>query len=558
MRQLVGHTSSELAHNCLHTYKKFLTYLQGQGQARRHGHPETLPEHAFVQSIPGFTKLISTLASVAPAFPDANDEEWNPLSQRPHAPLTPAIAPNELGHEILALKEAIDAFTTLAHEIMHIALWEPFFVGQWHPRTKSRFVNFSLEAEAFCFFYTDIVISGAIRIRFPDGEFALARQTPSNTLFHPGRAFAAVGLRDTKEILNIYLRSFRGDVDPVLQRLSSSPYLADLSKQTFDFYQGSLPYLDQLYSALGSFGIWDEYYKKYCKIPGLPALFSARDTQASGKSFSKYFNSFWDHGLTELSCLDTNLLIRIRYRRMAQTRAYYALQLRWILQQGLVTGGLLSKKMQRNCLINLNQYLSDIQNLLHTTTQTRCPDFLRQLSQLDRSYEQQVRSELLSRNLWIGQRWMIAPKRANGLIQATLTGQAQPLAESQANPPKAPKRSDKLSEVYKNSQACPKPTSTHAIQIQLLELISYALAELTTQMQQTKTIATRSLYLTQIARISRIAGRCRRSDDSELEVIKFKIKREFSRPPLLALWSLPLASIDPVNNHYRELIFSYQ
>lgn len=527
-----------LGHSGLRAYAQFLAHLAAQGRSHARVGRRLPPRPEFVDKMPGLIQLLSSMTSVAPAFPDASDEEWNPLSQRPHAPLTPSVTIDELGHDILALKEAIDAFTTLAHEVMHIALWEPFFVGAWHPGTSDTFIKFSLKAEAFCFFYSDIIISRAIRVRFPDGELALTRQTPSNTLFHPVRAFDAAGISDTEQILKIYLDSFSGKRSQLAKTSATDPYAGRLKKQISEFYSGSLPLLDQLYTALNAFGLWDAYYKKFCAIPNLPTIFVDLGETPKKSDLNRYFIKVWQDAFSQLQHLDNQLLEQVRCRRMVQTRAYFAMQVRWLIEHELLVGRGISKPLRRTCLQSLDSYLDDLAKLLVATKQKIDQGFRKKLARLDHQYEAVVRSELIAANLWVGQRWMIAPQRAGGQIQV-----------SKARP---------LNTTKMRHESHPTQELTRQRQIALFEIMTYAITELTANMQKTKTIANRSLYLSQIGRLSRLGAICQSYEYADLDMIERQLRRELSRTPLLALWSLPLASFDPVNNHYRELIFSYQ
>jgi len=211
----------------LGTYRGVLDFLAMSGRSRppRPSAPAELP---FLQNVPGLKNLFLSMSGVAPAVPDTSEEEWNPISQRPHSAIPPVIL-DGLGSEIIALKTAVDEFTILSHEMMHVALWEPFFAGLWRPHNRQTFRQFSLMAEGFCYFFSDIVVSGAIRVRLPDGEFALERQTPSNVRFHPVRAFQSLGIVDHHEILDIYLEGFRGQPSRLWQPRGKSHFAASLA-----------------------------------------------------------------------------------------------------------------------------------------------------------------------------------------------------------------------------------------------------------------------------------------------------------------------------------------
>lgn len=189
----------------------------------------------FLSRLPGIENLYRTMAAVAPTRPGDPAEEWNPLSQRPHAPVPPPVS-SELGAEITARKEAVDAFTTLCHEMLHVALWEPFFGGLWRPRSKGEFTEFALRGEGYCFFFSDIVLTRAVRVKLADGEYALERQTPSSATFAPVRAFQALGIEDPARILDVYLDAFNGQKTKLWQKKGRSDHAAALAARTYDFY----------------------------------------------------------------------------------------------------------------------------------------------------------------------------------------------------------------------------------------------------------------------------------------------------------------------------------
>lgn len=506
----------------LASYAEVLAFL-GRGGGRR-GRRPTPVELPFVHGVKGIENLFHSMSAAAPATPDTDDEEWNPLSQRPHTPLPPPVQ-DELGAEVTALKEAVDAFTTLTHEMMHVALWEPFFTGFWRPRSKGAFREFSLLAEGFCFFFSDIVVSGAVRARLPDGEFALERRTPSNALFHPARAFRALGIEDHAAILDIYLEGFRGQQTALWQPRGGNNFVAKLAAQAYDFYAGSLRYLDEAHAALTAFGGISDFYRRFCAIPGLPSLLDETQAKrAGGEDRKAYFAEFFRAGLPRLSALTDAEVTGVRWRRMLQMRAYYALQVRWLLGEDLVVARAWTASLSRRLVQHVDTYLDGLHDLLVRLAQRAGQSPEHELARLDAAYDEQVRTPCQDHDAWVGHRWLIAPRRAGGLVNvfaASVTG-------------------------------------GRAAKVRLLQTVSFLTCELAQRLSDGETVEARAELLTLLQRITALGAAGGRGSAKDTTAAARQLQSQLARPRLLPLWSVPLASFDPAGNRYRELAFSYQ
>ncbi len=521
--------------NSLESYRAVLDYLADCGATQSPQQPPGTLK--FLEDHKSLHRLYESMSAVAAATPGTSEEEWNPLSQRPHAPLPPSVSVDDLGSEVIILKEAVEAFTTLSHEMMHVALWEPFFTGQWRPQSRRDFVAFSLMAEGFCFFYTDILISSTVRVRLPDGEFALERQSPGNVRFHPVRAFEAVGIREPAEILDIYLEGFAGKTTKLWQPRGGSAYAASLAAQAFHFYQGSLGYLADMHRALGAWGGLSEFYQRFCQIPKLPSLWDEdlemypHPHPVRTEDVKAYFEGFFSRGLKALEQRSEAELLRVRWRRMLQMRAYYGLQIRWLLEEGLWVGlnAGKGKSTQTKDLYKIKSYvatyLEDLRSLLVQLARDPHTSPLPALSVLDARYERQVRSFFRKQDLWVGHRWLIAPKRAGGLIS---------MAGSTTSGAKA------------GGQSTAKT-------------IHYLLEELTLALGSCRSKTVRTEIFGSIHRLSLLGSVMSRKGGKEVDLKAEKsLRRVLAEPSVLPLWSVPLASFDPLHNRYRELVFSYQ
>lgn len=510
---------SAVKYEDLASYADILQFLVDHGNS---AHRKTW-ELPFLQDGHGIKNLLSTLSAAAPAVPGASDEEWNPLSQRPHFAL-PTMIGHELGGEINALKEAVDAFTTLSHEMMHVALWEPFFAGTWRPRSKKQFCDFSLMAEGFCFFFSDIVVSGGIRVRLPDGEFALDRQSPSNARFHPVRAFKALAMTDLNAILAVYLEGFSGRQTALWQPRGASHFVASMAAQVYEFYSLSLPYLSELHAAVTRFGGTTEFFKRFCAIPGLPTFLDEADASlVDGEDLKPYFEGFFKHGLRSLEKISASQVLAVRQRRMIQMRAYYALQVRWFLEENLVVAKKWTNGCREKTLVQVNLYLDRLQRLLGRLLKEECELIQEQLRIHDAEYEDLVRKVFTQHQAWVGHRALIAPRRAGGSISAT----------------------------------APIPAKDKDAKIALLQTTAFLIDELTQQMRISRSIAERAKIMESIRVISSL-GALGGASASKVRSAFKELCRVLSQPEILELWSVNLDAFDPAHNQFRELAFSYQ
>lgn len=517
-------TSHPTGPAAIESYIGVLAFLtdSGKGRKRRSTSPAEL---LFIRNVQGVEALFQTMSAVGAATPGARDEEWNPLSQRPHSPLPPTPS-HALGVEIYALKAAVDAFTTLAHEMMHVALWEPFFTGRWRPRGRQSFTEFSLLAEGYSFFFSDIVVSGAVRTRLPDGEYALERHTSENARFHPIRAFHALGIDSHEEILDIYLEAFCGQKTRLWQPRGASAYAASLAAQVHDFYEGSLLALHELRVAIEAFGGIAEFYRRFCAIPGLPTFLGEAKASAPGgaSNLKAYFAGFFRSGIQRLDSLPDVEIARIRARRALQMRAYYALQVRWLISEGLVMGRGLSAPVRHRLARHVSDYLNGLEGLLKDLAKTTDAESATgDLERLDADYDMQVRAPLEAHDAWVASRWMIVPRRAGGSISVKESG----------------------------------PAKDRDAKLVLLRLAAYLIDELTRRMRGSKTIDERAAVMEQIRRVAAFGAAGEGSAAATHQALR-RLRSELARPHLRELWSVPMSSFDPSRNRFRELVFSYQ
>lgn len=506
----------------LKSYADVLKFLADgvKPQGRR---AKASPELTFIRNVEGVDTLYRTISAVGAAVPGTSEEEWNPLSQRPHSPHPPEPS-HELGEEIFALKAAVDSFTTLAHEMMHVALWEPYFTGRWRPTGTKAFTGFSLLGEGYSFFFSDIIVSRAVRARMPDGEYALERHTSENARFHPIRAFDALGIKDDDRILDVYLDAFCGRKTKLWQPRGTSAYASSLAGQIHDFYEGALLALHELHGAIAAFGGTSELHERFCRIPNLPTFLGVdHDLTPESRNLKDYFLAFHAKALDHLVNLDDLTVGRIRLRRALQMRAYFALQLRWVLTHDLVVAKSWSASKRKTASHGVDSYLDGLEALLFDLARSEGNAVATGLASLDDSYDASVRQSLIRHDAWVASRWLVVPRRAGGFV--SIKG--------------------------------PTPAKDRDAKIALLRTTAFLVDELTRRMRASKTIEERAAIMTQIRRVSAL-GELGSGSAKATQQALMRLRRELIRPEIRDIWSLPLASIDPARNAFRELAFSYK
>src|SRR5438552_1868768 len=258
--------------------------------------------------------------------------EWNPLSQI-------LATRNELSTKIATLESPfarleyrIGSEIEMSHELMHILLWEPFFVGHCKPHSAAEFANTGILFEAFCFFFSDILLTRTIRERYPDQELVFSRHAVSMRHFQPYRAFRALGIEDCRRILQTYLLAFslrHSDVS-----LSNAPLARELQLRfaTMAYYAG-VPARRTL-KHLADNLVFGEFYSRFCRVPGLPTLVSEDASRRLKEGDVKgYLHQIHECELARWKAIPLSLSRSVRLRRAVQTRAYFALQLRRIIER---------------------------------------------------------------------------------------------------------------------------------------------------------------------------------------------------------------------------------
>ena len=240
-------------------------------------------------------------------------------------------------------------------------------------------------------------------------------------------------------------------------------------------------------------------------------------------SSKTFFSKFFHYGLEGLDKLTDDEVERIRLRRILQMRAYYALQVRWLLSEELVVGRNMTGPVKTEFARCLDYYLKGLEALLKRLAK-RDNGILKDLQTLDETYDKTVRSPLAARSAWVGHRWMVIPRRAGGQI----------------------------------SVAGKEPAKDRDAKIKLLQLVAYLVDELTRRVKKSKTIEERAGHLAVIQKVAALGASGGNGNSAATRLAWRRIRVELGKDSLLEIWSVPLASFDPVGNQFRELVFSYQ
>lgn len=326
--------------------------------------------------------------------------EWNPLSQVLATRYELNTKSATLESPFAQLEYRIGSEIEMSHELMHILLWEPFFVGRCKPRSAAEFANIGILFEAFCFFFSDILLTPTIRERYPDREVVFSRHALSMRHFQPYRAFRALGIKDCRRILQTYLLAFslrHSDIS-----LSKAPLARELQLRfaTMAYYAGpSRRTLKHLADNL----VFDEFYNRFCRVPGLATLVSEDSSRLVKEGDVKgYLHQIHECELVRWKAIPLALARSVRLRRAVQTRAYFALQLRRVIERDEVRSLSASRKHPTAILSPLEEYLSSLEHAIGSPELTS-------IRRADAFYEKHVRAFLVRTRAWVSRREFIFP-----------------------------------------------------------------------------------------------------------------------------------------------------
>ena len=210
---------------------------------------------------------------------------------------------------------------------MGTLLWESFFIGRNEVKSKPSFSDLSLCFEGFSFWYSDVIITQIFRSMAPNGDFVVSRSSAFQ--FHPGSVLKALNLK-LDQGMDIYTTSFCGKKTRLLN--DKNPYANELIRTVYLFYADKIKSLHKAYGVLKRVGIFDSYYKRFCKIENLPTFLPSEFPSPLGDPRA-YCRAIYHKALPHLDKFNSRQVEQIRLRRHLQLRAYYATCLLYALEQ---------------------------------------------------------------------------------------------------------------------------------------------------------------------------------------------------------------------------------
>lgn len=458
-------------------------------------------------------------------------EEWNPLSQRP-VHIKKPLRLEALGRDFDRVSSVFSEFINLAHELMHVLLWEPLFCGKLRP-SKNQFVDLSLAFEGCCFWYADILLTPRLRLRYPDGEWIGARRSISQPNFHPYRAFHAMGLKDEDKIRNIYIDAFCGYRTRLLN--SANIYTLNLSQRIYSFYGRSAWEVTKMYDVLRDIGFFSDYYERFCKIENLPSIFPKAILQTSpSKDVHGYCHLVFSQGLDHIHKLSPEKIEGVRIRRSAQMRAYYATTLLWIIKNNLIQnqkGGMSGQARHKLCK-HLEKYLYFLEQALHALANTTPKEEIYETIRFaDDFYSKNILTHFAYYKTWVNQRVTISNRFSKNQsafgsgvnVEKWKTEDVDDLIKWLLLNP--------LSKLLKAPRGAQKSSSI---------LVSQAYSLVFDLSNQTSDISKKT------------------SDVAKRKKINNRLKKLLSNEVILREWSVKLGDIHPGRNKFREPIFIYE
>lgn len=460
---------------------------------------------AFTEQLPGLAPLFDSLVAASPTARNVTDrviEDWNPIAQRILlSNETPASA-SSFETDFSLITAYAQSFIEWGHEAVHILAIEPWLCGRRKILSESEFVNWNLASEGLAFWYADIVITRLIRQIIPEAELVYVRQSVSNTCFHPEQAFRRLGYTDTDTILPLYISAFLGADVGLAQQ--GHPFSQVLAKRLREFYVGTSSTLASLYTMLDGYGVFDEFFARFCAVPGLPSLMDD-DVLEVPWSLDEYHIRLGSNLLPRLANLPPERIRRVCARRHVQTRAYYAWMLRLALAKSWVFGN--ADFRIADLPDKIEAYLASLEDLLRTSVVAGEADtVVHRVAQLDQAFDAEVRGPLTRGEAHVKYRYRLYPYFAP-------TGGIMGIADQASG------------------FSCDE----------MLEIVRFVMDRCE---WDDSLIARLHAFLTLNSEGDATAARADFNDF-------------MTHPFALQVWSVRLDSIDPVRNRFREILFDY-
>lgn len=455
--------------------------------------------------LPGLEPLFDSLVSASQTPKKVKErlvEDWNPMAQRillsDEAP--PAASAFERDFSLVATYA--QTFVEWGHEAIHILAMEPWLCGRREIGTEQEFVAWNLASEGLAFWYADIVITRTIRRMIPEAEFVYSRQSVSNTSFHPEQAFRRLGLHDADQILPLYIAAFLGAETPLASQ--GHPFSTVLSQRLRDFYTGTSATLESLHAVLETFRVFDDFYPRFCAVPGLPSLFDEEVLDATW-AIDDYHVRLGTELLPGLRELPAARIQRVCARRHVQTRAYYGWFLQRALEERWVFGN--AELRTHDVLASVRAYVDGLEQILRTAVVAGDPsEVRRQLAQLDAFYTVEVKQPLERGEAHVKYRYRLYPYFAP-------TGGIMGLADQRSN----------------------------LAADEMLEVVRFVMARCAWD----ESLIARLHHFTRVL------------ETDAADQLRAAYNDFMTHPLALVTWSVRLDELDPARNQFREFVFEY-
>lgn len=443
-------------------------------------------------------------------------KDWNPFNQQLAIYSTPLID-RPLEGDFHHAKEVISDFHLSFHEAIHVALWEPFFLGEFSVNSERHFRDLSLTFEAAAFWFTDCVSAPAVRDALPDVELVKNRFAVTND-FLPFRAFKASGVKTERQGFEIYQLAFTGFETPLWD--TGNPHARNIAKRLYGFYSASTSPLAHLYRLLKEIGVFDEFALRFTNS-NLPSLFShstRSELQTVGpETYSwnllRKKSRSWD-------TLTSAELKALRVRRGIQGRAYKALSLRYALKDERCFGvkHKWTRAENQNAIERIETYLAELELALLTLAQRKVNGAIAATRSADEKFEK-ARLRFKAFQVRTGVRDFVIPQLPSK--SQTMFGRPSFLVDRR------------------------KPLNRKEIEIVLQLLLQ----------NKDKQITHDALRIQLAAEISTLLNKMRNSR-GRLELDRL-LEKALLTEGILERWSIALESFHPSVGEFEEPVFKY-
>ena len=512
-------------------YSDYLKFLNEVYRQVNRGNVRAPVAKLSVQGrLPGIANLMSSFVSPAVAIHREGPgqvEEWNPLFQRLWQ-RRPIDRNSVKVGDFEVITETLREFLLESHEANHILLLEPFFTGRSRFRKKSDFIKSFFTFEGYCFWHMDILATPELARRVPDANLFYSLLSVSQVHFHPHRAFRAIGMKDSVEILRVYMSAFQGDPTRISYK-HPDIFVRSLFRRVYGFYAVGGDHLDRLWKRLKAIGIFDEFYERFCEIPNLPSLLPEKLLEMDAfKVPESYCVEIHSKGMKSVDRLSTGEIERVRLRRYFQTRAYSALSLRHAVDQGLLFSRSRTSGSPAELRSALERYLDGLAlALAKLAAGATTRELLAIARKLDRAYTADVRDRAEREDLWMSNRHLIYPDLLKG---ADFPFGVTDRHSAEKNYRGLVRAADAVTQSMMPQRAAFLPARLDRRELPW-DNDSLKLNGLLTRARPTAT---------------------------ERERIRKLFNRIVVAPGILEQWSVPLAAVDPEKNQFREVAFRYE